>query len=94
VSKKINLILGAVAGFIGGIVNMFSSGGLRIGIDIYWILLPVFSPVAGVLITFLTNYLIRIIDKRNKVPDSILTIISLVLGFLAGYLPFNYWFLV
>jgi len=79
------LIVGGVAGFVGGFLRFNLMGSFYFGIPILCLGMPIFSPLAGVLSVFLFSYFL----EKSK-PGYLL--FCALIGFLAGFLPFYYWF--
>ncbi len=78
--------VGGIAGFIGGFLRFtMAAASFDFGIPMLCLAMPIFSPLAGVLSVFLLSYFI----EKSK-PNYLL--FCALIGFLAGFLPFDYWF--
>jgi hypothetical protein len=82
---KVGMILGGVAGFVGGYykATLTMNGHTQFGILMLVLFLPLVAPVSGLI----PAYLLRKVVKEKWA----FIFLSIVSGFLAGYLPFNYW---
>lgn len=82
--SPIGFLVGGIAGLIGGFLRINAMSPFDFGIPMVCLVMPILSPLAGVLSVFLLNYFIE------KSKPSYLLFCALV-GFLAGLLPFYYW---
>ena len=80
-------MVGGIAGFIGGFlrITLMLMSSFDFGIPMLCLGMPIFSPLAGALSVVLFSYFL---DKSK--PDYLL--FCALIGFLAGFLPFYYWF--
>ena len=83
---KVNgFLVGGIAGFIGGYAKIYLSDIADFGVWILCLFMPVISPIAGALSVFVVNYFI----EKSK---PYYLFFCVFIGFLAGFLPFFYWF--
>lgn len=77
-------IIGAVCALVGGFLNLFVGPG--IGFPMWFGLFVVLAPVSGGFFSFISSLISLSWTEKKPIIYSV----SAVVGFLVGYLPFNY----
>ena len=79
------LVTGGIAGLVGGFVRAFFFDEINFGIDLYCACLPLLVPLLGVVAA---TFIWALFDKKlNKLA----ILLTAGIGFLAGFIPIDYY---
>lgn len=85
ISLFLYLVAGSIAGLVGGFVRAFFFDEIDFGIDLYCAFIPFLVPLLGVVAA---AFIWALFNKRlNKFA----ILLTLGIGFFAGFLPFDYY---